>query len=259
MQEFVRHISCMLNKVRPIALQRRVQTHGTVFDNEVLVQTRRDICSGAQKQTRADEIDNAIEILVLAGHDICHTIPPKLEQLFISRGMLSFLQMLSKHHLPIAQDRCMQLWKTSIDSISLMMLAQARLRFGEQHNVYELRNVVRLRRINLDLSSTTKHDMLQNNHPFIALQNGILHIRNSTHYYQPLYHRWHIADHKSRTNDPDSIHGSSRGVSSTNLRCFVPRACIPLLSSAFLAFVHHPSHMAHATIAVLNLGPEGLS
>ena len=65
---------------------------------------------------------------------------------------------------------------------------------------------------------------------------------------------------KSCTNsDPDSIHGSSRGVSSTNSRCFVPRACIPLLSSAFLASVHHPSHMAHATIAVLNLGPEGLS
>jgi len=64
------------------------------------------------------------------------------------------------------------------------------------------------------------------------------------------------ADQKSRTNDPDSIHGSSRGVSSTNLCCFVPRACIPLLSLAFLASVHHPSHMAHATIAVLNLGPE---
>jgi len=29
-------------------------------------------------------------------------------------------------------------------------------------------------------------------------------------------------------------------------------------SSAFLASVHHPLHMAHATIAVLNLGPEGL-
>jgi len=67
------------------------------------------------------------------------------------------------------------------------------------------------------------------------------------------------ADQESRTNDPDSIHGSSRGVSSTNSRCFVPRACILLLSSAFLASVHHSSHMAHATIAVLNLGPEGLS
>jgi len=67
------------------------------------------------------------------------------------------------------------------------------------------------------------------------------------------------ADQKSRTNDPDSIHRSSRGVSSTNSRCFVPRACIPLLSSAFLASVHHPSHTAHATITVLNLGPEGLS
>jgi len=42
------------------------------------------------------------------------------------------------------------------------------------------------------------------------------------------------------------------------MRCFIPRACIPLLSSVFLASVHHPSHMAHATIAVLNLGPEGL-
>jgi len=48
-------------------------------------------------------------------------------------------------------------------------------------------------------------------------------------------------------------------MSLTNLRCCVPRACIPLLSSAFLASVQHPSHMAHATIAVLNLGPEGLS
>jgi len=67
------------------------------------------------------------------------------------------------------------------------------------------------------------------------------------------------ADQKSRTNDPDSIHRSSRGVFSTNSRCFLPRACIPLLSSAFLASVHHPPHMAHATIAVLNLGPEGLS
>jgi len=67
------------------------------------------------------------------------------------------------------------------------------------------------------------------------------------------------ADHKSSTNDPDSIHGSFRGVSSTNLLCFVPHACISLLSSAFLASVHHSSHMAHATIAVLNLGPEGLS
>ena len=66
------------------------------------------------------------------------------------------------------------------------------------------------------------------------------------------------ADQKSRTNDPDSIHGSSQGVFSNNFRCFVPRACIPLLSSAFLASFHHPSHMAHATIAVLNLGPEGL-
>jgi len=66
------------------------------------------------------------------------------------------------------------------------------------------------------------------------------------------------ADQKSFTNDPDSMHGSSRGLSSTNSRCFVPRACIPLRSSAFLASVHHPSHMAHATIAVLNLGPEGL-
>ena len=36
---------------------------------------------------------------------------------------------------------------------------------------------------------------------------------------------------------------------------------LPLLSSAFVASVHrdNPSHMAHATIAVLNLGPEGLS
>jgi len=65
------------------------------------------------------------------------------------------------------------------------------------------------------------------------------------------------ADQKSRTNDPDLIHGSSRGVSSTNSRCFVPRACIALLSSAFLASVHHPSHMVHATIAVLNFRPRG--
>jgi len=63
------------------------------------------------------------------------------------------------------------------------------------------------------------------------------------------------ADQKSRTNDPHSIHGSSRGVSSTNSRCFAPRACIPLLSSAFLASIHHFPRMAHATIAVLNLGP----
>ena len=45
-------------------------------------------------------------------------------------------------------------------------------------------------------------------------------------------------------------------VSSADLRCFVARACIPLLSSALLASVHHPSHMAHATIAVSNLVPE---
>ena len=67
------------------------------------------------------------------------------------------------------------------------------------------------------------------------------------------------ADQKSCTNDPDSIHGSLWGVSSTNLRCFVPRACMTLLSSAFLASVHHPWHMVHATIAVLNLGLEVLS
>jgi len=66
------------------------------------------------------------------------------------------------------------------------------------------------------------------------------------------------ADQKSCTNDADSIYGSSRGVTLTNSRCFVLRACIRLLSSAFLASVHHPSHMAHATIAVLNSGPEGL-
>jgi len=68
-------------------------------------------------------------------------------------------------------------------------------------------------------------------------------------------------DQKSRTNNSDSIHGSSRGVSSTtrlNSRCFVLRACIPLFSSVFLASAHHPSHMAHATIGVWNLGPEGL-
>ena len=66
------------------------------------------------------------------------------------------------------------------------------------------------------------------------------------------------ADQKSCTNDADSIYGSSRGVTLTNSRCFVLRACIRLLSSVFLASVHHPSHMAHATIAVLNSGPEGL-
>ena len=67
------------------------------------------------------------------------------------------------------------------------------------------------------------------------------------------------ADLKSRTNDPVSIHGSSRGVSSNNSHCFVPRACIPVLLSAFVASVHHPSRMAHATVADFNLGPEGLS
>jgi len=41
--------------------------------------------------------------------------------------------------------------------------------------------------------------------------------------------------------------------------CSVPRAYIPLFSLAFLASVHHPSHMAHVTIAVRNLGPDGLS
>jgi len=66
------------------------------------------------------------------------------------------------------------------------------------------------------------------------------------------------ADKKFRTNDPDSIHGSSRKVSSTNSRCFVRRACIPLLSSAFLVSIYHPSHIAHTTIAVSNLGLEGL-
>jgi len=66
------------------------------------------------------------------------------------------------------------------------------------------------------------------------------------------------ADQTSRTNDPDSIHGSSQGVSWTNSRCFVPRACIQVLSSAFLASVHDDSQMAYATIAVMNLGPEGL-
>jgi len=46
-----------------------------------------------------------------------------------------------------------------------------------------------------------------------------------------------------------------------NCRCFaaVPRAGIPLFSSAFLASVHHSSHMAYANIAVRNLGQEGLS
>jgi len=48
-------------------------------------------------------------------------------------------------------------------------------------------------------------------------------------------------------------------VSSTNSLCFVPHACIPLRSSVFLASALYPSHMAHATIAVLNLGLEELS
>jgi len=71
-----------------------------------------------------------------------------------------------------------------------------------------------------------------------------------------VFHCW---KKKPRTNDPDLIHGNSQGVFSNNSRCLVPRACIPLFSSAFLASIHHPLHMAHATIAVLNLGPEGLS
>jgi len=72
----------------------------------------------------------------------------------------------------------------------------------------------------------------------------------------PLYS---TADQKCRTSFPDSIQGNSREVSSAIWCCFVPRACIPLFSSAFLASVHHPSHMAHATVAGLNLGPQGLS
>ena len=64
------------------------------------------------------------------------------------------------------------------------------------------------------------------------------------------------ANQKSRTNDHDLIHGSSQRVSSTYFFGFVPHACIPLFSSAFS--VHHPLQMAHATIAILNSGPDRL-
>jgi len=67
------------------------------------------------------------------------------------------------------------------------------------------------------------------------------------------------AEQKFRTNDSDSIHRNSWVVSSTNSRCFVPRACIPffhqrfqLLSTILYTWPMQPWQF-------LKLGPEGLS
>ena len=169
LQEFVLHMSHMLQKIAAEASQKQIQTHETDPDDAASAQ----ICHGTQKRIWADEIDDRIRSLTISGQDISLMTHSKLEQLFISRGMLSFLKVLEQmnHQSTITQDNCMQLWNISIDSISQQMLAQARLRFGEQRNVYGLRDGVRLRRVKSPLGCTNPHDMLHNNYPGITLQN----------------------------------------------------------------------------------------
>jgi len=117
-----------------------------------------------------------IQAFVTKGHaQCCHDIPQKLEQIFLSRDMLSFLRMLRENKASIAQHSWMKAWDASMDHISKAMLAHVQVRFGEQCNVYGCRDAVRMRRTRPDLHGTT-HDMLQNNHPVITLQ-----IMDSTH------------------------------------------------------------------------------
>jgi len=171
MQEFVLHISSMLHTVHTGALQKQIHEHEHEPSDVLSVHAHQENCQAAPKLIRTDKFDSKIKMLVIVGHDMCCIIPPMLEKMIISRGMLSFLMVLRKSPIPIIQDTCMQRWKTSVDLISQSMLAQARLRFGEQHNVYGLRDDVRLRRVESDPSSTIRHDMLQNNYAFITLQN----------------------------------------------------------------------------------------
>jgi hypothetical protein len=153
-----------------------IQAHENESNHEALAQHPRNHHAGTQERLKTTQNRTEILKLVKSGRDYCcHDIPRKLEQIFLSRGILSFLHVLRENEHLITRQNWTQLWNKSTDRISQTMLAHVKLRFGEQCNVYGCRDAVRMRRTRQDLSGTT-HDMLQNNHPIITLQ-----IVDSTH------------------------------------------------------------------------------
>jgi len=177
MQNFVKHISDMQDIVcGASSLPQVIQAHEREPNREALVQLSRKHHADTQEGLKIIQNRTAIQKLVKTGRaHCCHDIPQKLQKIFLSRGILSFLHVLREHELSITRHNWTKLWNESTDRISQTMLAHAKLRFGEQCNVYGCRDAVRMRRTRQDLSGTT-HDMLQNNHPIITLQ-----IVDSTH------------------------------------------------------------------------------
>jgi hypothetical protein len=169
MQNFVCHISDMQDKVCQPLLA--IQAHESEADHEALVLHPCEHPADTQESLKIIQSRTEIQALVATGRaHCCRGIPQKLEQIFLSRGILSFLQMLRAQQPSITQQSSIELWNTLVHRISQKMLAHVKVRFGEQCNVYGLRDDVRMRRTRPDLHAST-HDMLQNNHPVITLQN----------------------------------------------------------------------------------------